>query len=238
MKTSKSRNQPSLGFLIAFSLVALCCAILIVIYPPTAETEVYLQKLLIGTIFAAICAGGGVASLFPEKCVSTSEAHAFEPDSDPVNQRHLTIRGHHPDCGGFSTHTVQLGGTVYCAACTGLFAGSLVALTGTVLYFFLGLSPEAVSLPLIVFGQASIVIGLLQYNLKGWLRVLANFLFVVGGSFILIGTDEYVHSLFVDLFVLGAILLWIFTRIAISQWDHSKICTSCGFSCATERKER
>ena len=159
MKTSKSRNQPSPGFLVAFSLVALFCTILIAIYPPVADTEVYLQKLLIGTIFASVCVGGGVASLFPEKCVSTSEAHAFEADHDLGNQRQLTIRGHHPDCGRFSTHTVQLRGTVYCAACTGLFAGTLVALTGTVLHFFLGLSPEAASLPLIVFGQASIVIG-------------------------------------------------------------------------------
>ena len=237
MKTSKNRNQPSLGFLVAFSLAALCCTVLITIYPPAAETEVYFQKLLIGTIFAAICVGGGVAALFPEKCVSTSEAHIFEADLDPRNERYLTIRGHHFDCGRFSTHTVRLGRTVYCAACTGLFAGTLVALTVTVLYFFLGLSPEAVGLPLIVFGEGSIVIGLLQYHLKGWSRVMANSLFVVGGSFILIGADDYVHSLFVDLFVLGAILLWIFTRIAVSQWDHSRICTSCDFSCATERKE-
>jgi hypothetical protein len=238
MNTTKSRNQPSLRFLVIFSVVALCCTILIIIYPPTAGTEVYLQKLLIGTIFATICVGGGVASLFPEKCVSTSEAHAFEPDSSPRNKRHLTIRGHHPDCGRFSTHTVQLGGTVHCAACTGLFAGTLIALTGTALYFFLGFNPEAVSLPLIVFGLASIVIGLLQYNLRSWLRVSANVLFVLGGSFVMIGADEYVHSLSVDLFVLGAILLWIFTRIAVSQWDHSRICRSCGFSCVTERKER
>ena len=231
MKTDRNRNQLSLELLVVFSSVALCSIVLIAVFPPTTEKRIYIEKLLIGTIFAAICVGGEIASLFPRKCVSTSKAHAYPANSGIRNEQDLAVRGHHFDCGRFSTHTIQSGGRVYCAACTGLFAGTLAALAVSVIYFFFGMSVSVFSIPMIVFGEFSIVTGLFEYRLKHWLRTFANFLFVVGGSLIIIGADAYIHSLFIDLFVIGSILLWIITRIAISRWEHTRICVSCGFSC-------
>jgi hypothetical protein len=238
--TAQTKRNHALGLLVAASLVASSATLLITIFPPTIKANVYLQSQLIGSVFAVICAGGGAAALFPARCTSASEAHTFQSisESGANGESQLTVRGHHPDCGRFSAHIVEFKGTVYCAACSGLLAGALIALTATIFYFFLGVGFNGASLIAVIFGQAGIMFGFIQFKFKGLLRLLANLFFVVGGSLTVIGTDAYLHSLFVDLFVVGAILLWIVTRITISQWNHSTICASCGFACKRERKER
>ena len=239
MKRQIKRNH-SLELLVTASLIASSATLLITIFPPTMKANVSLQTQLIGSVFAIICAGGAAAALFPSRCTSTSEAHTFQfiPESDANSESKLNVRGHHPNCGRFSAHILEFRGTVYCAACSGLLAGALIALTATMFYFFLGVSYNGAGLIAVMFGQAGIMVGLVQFRFKGLLRLLANLFFVVGGSLTMIGTDEYLHSFFVDLFVVGAILLWIVTRITISQWNHSTICASCGFACKRERKER
>jgi hypothetical protein len=117
-----------------------------------------------------------------------------------------------------------------------LAAGSLVALVVTAPYFFLGVGFSQFSVPAIVLGESGVLIGFIQTKFKGLFRLLANLLFVLGGSLIIVGMDEYAKSLFVDLFLVGAVFLWIFARITLSQEDHRRICVSCGFSCRTERK--
>jgi hypothetical protein len=104
------------------------------------------------------------------------------------------------------------------------------------LYFFFGLNSESVSFPAIVVGQLGLGSGLIQFEFGSWTRSAANLMFVLGGSFMLIGVDQLVGSVFVDIYVTGLIVLWILTRVMISQWDHHRICISCGFFCGTERK--
>jgi len=108
----------------------------------------------------------------------------------------------------------------------------------TALHFFFGLNSEFASFPAIVVGQLGLGSGLIQFKFAGWTRFAANLLFVLGGSFMLTGVDQLAGSVFVDIYVMGLIVLWILTRVMISQWDHHRICISCGFFCGTERKVR
>ena len=237
MKTQVSQSY-TLGFLIASSLAALVLVLLFIIIPPFIAMDLYLRKQLIGTTFSALCVGGFIAALLPGKCTSRSEPHFSRLFSD-LDGRSLhvpAVKGHHPDCGKFSDHTVKFNGTVYCAACLGLAAGSLVSLVVTVFYFFLSVSFSQFSVPVIILGEVGILIGFIQTKLKSMFRLLANLLFVVGGSLIIVGMDEHMKSLFVDIFLIGAVFLWIFARMALSQEDHRRICLSCGLSCRTERK--
>jgi hypothetical protein len=148
----------------------------------------------------------------------------------------VSSEGHHPDCGRFSNHTIQLRGNSYCAACTGLLIGGVMAMSVTILYFFLGLNVEAIGLPAVLTGQFGLILGLMQFKFKSWTRLVANVLFVLAGCLILVGIDNLVRNVFVDVYVIGLILAWILTRVMISQWDHCGICLACGFSCGTERK--
>ena len=111
-----------------------------------------------------------------------------------------------------------------------------MAMTATVLYFFLGLSAQSFGLPAVVIGQSAPVLGLAQFKLKGWTRLSANLLFVLAGCLMIIGVDQLARNVLVDLYLTGLTFLWILTRVMVSQWDHHRICLRCGFSCRTQDK--
>ncbi len=69
--------------------------------------------------------------------------------------------------------------------------------------------------------------GLFQFKFRSFVRFLLNIFFVFGTFFILIGVDKLVHNAIVDLFLVAVTLLWLLTRISLSQWDHERICCVC-----------
>jgi hypothetical protein len=228
----------TLGFMVACSLFGSLVILLMVAYPPTTIQDYFWRKPLVGSIFFLICAGGSLLAVTPRKCSMAHETQMVRTlmDSDVKTGFPVTSEGHHPNCGRFSAHTIRFRGTSYCAACTGLLIGGVVAMIATALYFFFGLNSESISFPAIAVGQLGLGSGLIQFEFGSWTRSAANLMFVLGGSFMLIGVDQLVGSVFVDIYVTGLIVLWILTRVMISQWDHHRICISCGFFCGTERK--
>jgi hypothetical protein len=111
-----------------------------------------------------------------------------------------------------------------------------MAMSVTALYFFVGLNAEALGFPAVLAGQFGPALGLMQFKFKSWIRLSANVLFVLGSCLILIGIDKLVHNVFVDVYLICLLLVWILTRVMISQWDHYRICHGCGFMCGTESK--
>lgn len=224
-----------LQFMIAISLLGLLTTLLITIYPPTARLDFFFRKPLIGSVFVLVCIGGGTAAIFPRTCSTSFTSHIPISHSDPnvKNKSAPVSKGHHPGCGKFSAHTIQFRGVSYCAACMGLTVGAALAVATTVPYFFLGLKIEQFSLSAALIGHLGPALGFAQFRFKGWARLAVNTLFVLGSAWVLTGIDQNAGSLFVDLYVIGLIMLWILTRILISQWDHSRICISCGVSCGS-----
>ena len=237
MKTRANLNL-TLGFMIASSIFGSLVILLMAIYPPTMIQDNFWRKPFVGSIFFLICAGGSLVAVSPRKCSVAHETQMVKAlmDSDVKTGFPVSSEGHHPDCGRFSAHTIRFKGTSYCAACTGLLMGGVVAMIVTALYFFFGLNAGSVSFPAVLVGQLGLASGLTQFKFRSWTRSAANLLFVLGSSFMLIGVDQLVGSVFVDIYVSGLIVLWILTRVMISQWDHRRICFGCGFSCGTERK--
>jgi hypothetical protein len=229
MRTQDDRSM-TLKFMVTMSLITWSTIALILIYPPASTPNFYLQKQLVGIAFTALCASGAIAAVSPNNCVLTSEAHpnqtTWKSNEGKSPQRHT--KGHHPDCREFSAHTLRFNDRTYCAACSGLFAGALVALLVAVPYFFLGSKFDDVSVLAVTSGQTGVMMGLIQFKLKHWFRSLANALFVVGGCLVLIGTDQYAHNFSIDIYLFAVLLLWISTRVVISEWDHSRICKRCG----------
>lgn len=111
-----------------------------------------------------------------------------------------------------------------------------MGLAAIITYFFIGFGFGQLIVLVVLLGQVAVAIGFVQYKFKGWIRLGANVLFVLGSTLTLIGLDELVGSLFFDLYLIGIIMFWILTRMLISQWDHSRICSACGFTCRNVRK--
>jgi len=239
----KTRANPSLTleFMIACSLFGTLVTLLMVVYPHTTVQDYFWRKPLVGSIFLLICALGCLTAVSPGKCSIAHETQMKRQlmNSDAKNGSPVSSSvGHHPDCGKFSAHVIRFRATSYCAACTGLLAGGIIAMIVTSLYFFVGFDVGPAGFPAALIGLLGLTSGLIQFKLRSWTRSAANVLFVLGSCLMLIGVDQLVGSVLIDTYIIGLIILWILTRTMISQWDHQRICLSCGFSCATETQAK
>jgi len=105
---------------------------------------------------------------------------------------------------------------------------------GTFVYFFVGWLIEGFAFLTVLIGVLGVILGFLQLEFRSLVRLALNVFFVLGALLILIGIDALIESLFVDVFLLGIIVFWIFTRIQLSQWDHYRICSKCDMPCETQ----
>jgi hypothetical protein len=186
-----------------------------------------------------ICASGIIAALYPKRCSSTFEHQkvtetAISDDKNPQLRR--VVKGHHLSCGGFTAHIIEMKGRILCAACTGLFLGATFAVIGTVAYFFAGWQIRQFSFLAVVTGQLGVLLGFIQFKFKGFMRLAFNVIFVLGAYLILVGMDALAENAFIDFYLILLVVLWIWTRILLSQWDHKKICGACKLEC--KLKER
>ena len=159
-----------------------------------------------------------------DKPTRTEQGHTSQ------NKREISYRGHHPTCGNFSSHVIQIGGKIYCAGCAGLIVGAIIALAGTASYFFLqDLSAQLVT-AFFWAGLAGVTVGLLQYELfvnKASLHFVLNIIFVVGALLLLIGVNEMSGSLSLSIYFLLVILFLINARSTLSRLEHEKKCSIC-----------
>jgi len=147
--------------------------------------------------------------------------------------------GHHPCCGAFRTHVLPIRSRTLCVGCLGLCVGGLAALTGAVVYFFGNWDVWGHGLLPFWLGALGVAVGLLQFWPLGLdrkaLRFLASASFALGAFLIVAKVDELAQSLALDLFMMLLVGLWILTRIALSSWDHQRICRSCTKPCRQTR---
>jgi hypothetical protein len=190
------------------------------------------RKPIIGLILTIICLFGMIAAISPGRC-----SRVFSPKRRGETEPHeaggrpncpaIRFKGHHPDCGGFKPHTINICDKTLCAACTGLLIGALLILPGVALYFFLGWDISTGIWGLMA-GQFGVCLGLFQFKFRGYARLLANTLLVASCFIILIGVEGIARSLVLDLYTIALILFLLYTRVIISSWDHRRICMGCG----------
>lgn len=231
----RMRFDSILLFNVSISIFGIVFVLLLAFNPPPIYGNLFWRKPLVGLIFSVTCIFGIFAALFPESC---SQVFHFRREKMKFHSRQTNATAHHPDCKEFSAHVIHISGHTFCAACTGLLLGALIAIIGTVFYFFDGWQAEGFSLPLVVVGVIGVALGFIQLKFKGFFRLILNTLFVLGASLILVGIDELTKSLFVELLLAVFIVFWILTRIQISQWDHWRICSNCKFPCEVWEKKR
>ena len=228
---------PILLFFVCVSVFGSITAALLALSPQPIQENVALRKPLVGSLFASVCVLGIIAIFLPGQCSEVSHARKKRKEKDfdmePSSSRSSPVgfEGHHADCGEFSSHTIRISGHVLCAACTGLLLGSLASIVGTALYFFGGLQWGHVSTLFVLLGQVGIFLGLAQFKFAGYVRLVLNAFYVLSAFLTLSGIDQHSGNLFIDLYMIGIIVFWILTRILISQWDHSRICSRCQLPC-------
>ena len=230
----KQYRSFDISFLVLISFLGLLLIAVLTAFPPNVTGNIPWRKPLIGSIFSTICILGILAVFSPTRCLKILKLRRRETTSNSSSGKYIShssspsMQGHHPSCGKFSAHIFRIRNKTFCAACVGLLLGGLLALTGALLYFFGNWCiAEQNSSIIILVGILGVGLGLFQFKFRSLLRLFLNIFFVLGTLLILIGIDDFVHSLMVDLFVVSLILFWLFTRISLSQWDHKRICSEC-----------
>lgn len=146
-----------------------------------------------------------------------------------------TRRGHHPDCEHFKPHTVEVGGDLLCAGCTGLALGSVVSIGLVGFFIFMQMdTPMTVSLLMVVAGTSLAVASMLHselFNPRGYARLAGNVVMPVGFFFVATGLLETTGEAAFGLAGVLISCLWLDTRIRLSRRRHIRICRDCGEAC-------
>jgi hypothetical protein len=228
-------------FLIFVSLFGLILAITFTSIPPQAQEDSALRKPLVGSALSAVCVLGIFAVLYPSSCTRLT---GLKDSNEPVHSFHKPgiklLRGHHAACKPYSTHVLKLGDRVFCATCSGLLVGTVIVLVGVGLFFFWNLRfGEEPFIPVLA-GVIGVSAGLLYAVVpskfqNGFTRFFAGVLLAAGSFLIIAGVEEVAESLSIDLFFIALSVLWLATKISLSQWEHHRICGRCSLeSCGAE----
>jgi hypothetical protein len=179
-------------------------------------------------LFILTCILGGLAARYPRQCAGIFQV---KKDTSPVENN----RGHHPDCEPFQDHVLTIRGESYCAGCTGLLVGAVVAILGALIYYFY---PFSFNGEIAVFtGAGAVFVSLFILfgnKAQAWGKFTANFTLVVGSLLILLGMYNLKSSLIIQLYFLGLILVWIVSRSEVSRNNHDRTCGECEYQADCE----
>lgn len=226
----------SVGY-IGVSLLGLGLLVVLTFTATLSRITFPLQTQATGLIFTGICLLGIMIGVFPSRCARLlhfrSQDEAVDK-TEPASVRRTTVmfRGHHPTCGVFSTHVLHVEGATYCAGCMGLVTGGVISLIGCFSYFFLGFGVGEAGGYAFGIGVGGVVCGLLQYHLfkgsNGTIHFLLNVVFVVGAFLLLLGVNAQKSNFALEAYLLALMVFWIFSRMTLSQREHTKVCAACG----------
>jgi hypothetical protein len=193
----------------------------------TIDAQISIRQPIAGSLFSLICVSGILAAFYPLKC-----RRMFRKAQNPLpftigQPISIKIRGHHPECDKYAANRIKIGNYMICAACSGLLVGAIIALIGTVAYFFMGLNIVMNSFWLLIIGEAFMLLGLTQIKFSGYTKSIVNMLFVVGSFLALFEVDFLRKSLVVDLYMLGLIAFMLWLRILLSEWHNKRTCKEC-----------
>jgi len=126
MGKDKSSNL-SVTLLLLLSIVGLALIPVLVLQPNVEDFQVFNQRI-VGILFMTVLLLGIAAAFYPTKCRGL-----LEKTQNPLPQQKkvanpLRIRGHHLDCQNYSGNRIEVGGREFCAACSGLLVGAIIAL--------------------------------------------------------------------------------------------------------------
>ena len=194
--------------------------------------ESQVQNYLHSIAFLVICIFGVVVSFIPSTIKSTHNS-----GRNLMYNENQKIKGHHPDCPQFTGHTINIFGKWYCAGCTGLGIGGLIAIVITGSYI---LGVRIVN-PLSLFwtGIVFVVLGLGQHYIdcgNPVFHLLLNVVFVLGATFLHISVDCLQGGFQINSYFIFLVLFWIITRIEVSKSLHRRICEECGIGCMVSFK--
>ena len=224
---------------INFTLLSVIGIILILVMAfvsPSNSSEIeFLDLFFVGGAFIIICSCGFILALKPNLLRKFKWQLRDEPTSRKGRNEGINFSGHHPDCDCFQLHTLRVRDGTYCAGCTGLAIGSVISiiLMGLFLIFQISLPERSLQL-FVTGGLVVIILNYIETIYKkriALLHVISNIAFVSGFLAIVLGTYMLSGRVIYGFFAIVLSSLFLFTRMRLSSWHHSRICDICNRGC-------
>lgn len=220
---------------LVFSVVAAVLILLLVGTAPSQSLSRSIQEEVgIASVFILCCSIGISFTLRPNWVRrSILGFQNEEKNTQPRGER--SFQGHHPDCPTFKNHTIRWKEKTWCAGCLGLFIGLCVSIALMTLYLGTGIQlTKMMSVFLLLLGLfilAVVYVEIFHQSRHATVHVFINSMlplifFIITISVVAI-TGKFIYGLFTILFC----FLWLDTRIRLSKWHHSILCTHCSESC-------
>jgi len=211
------------------SILGIIFLIFMIYYSKNIYTTTQSRNITL-LLFIFICLAGMIAALYPSRCKELSSFNKKQLSKDTIDYSAKPMfSGHHPECDVFNNHTFKLLGKKLCAGCSGLFSGAFFAVAGTLIYYFNGIGiygPLAFWTGTFMVLASLVQLSFLNLN-KNWLKFVFNFVLVFGSFLIIVGINEINGGVLIDAYFLLLVIIWIMTRIWISEDNHATICYEC-----------
>lgn len=221
------KNDQLINYLL-LSIFALILLLIIGFFSENNQPSLY-DRLIVGSIFILSLLFGISISIKP----GWYKQIKYIGNKNQENKRSSDFKGHHPDCEGFSYHTIKINKKNYCAGCLGLLIGSITNIILILSYLILDIIIIDIRF-LLMIGIILVLVLFIIFIInkrKPLIRVITNLIFVISFfliiSSILEITGSFVFGLLAGLFC----FLFIDTRIKISKWTHMYTCKKCERDC-------
>ena len=210
-------HRDQLVYVLLAELSLIIMSLVVLIAQSTHPTQIFLMR----AVFTLICTLGIIAGVSPAY-ISFSGAERRDGDG---------VSGHHPDCGRFNNHTVNLLGKQRCAGCTGLVIGAAASLVGLALEW----GPLGPGIETVFWGGVILVgLGLAQHFIdlgNEWVHLFLNIWFVLGAWLMFESIQSLGLGVGVQVYFLTMTVFWVWARIRASQWTHVLVCSGCTEKC-------
>ena len=202
--------------------------------PVPTRPMIVLEKLVVAGVFIIICVFGLSFSLRP------NWVRPFISKKDNTEKNHSealqrSFRGHHPDCKTFENHRMIYQNKTWCAGCLGLLIGCLLSIILMILYVVVPFQqPPTISRLLLFLGllvMALVYLEIILGSRHSIIHVLSNGLLILSFFFITTSIVELSGKVEYGVYTILLCILWLDSRIQLSRWHHSRLCSSCLQSC-------
>jgi len=193
------------------------------------------DKLFIGGLFIGSCLYGISIAQYPGWYKRLIHQKKHNLNNKQKNKTTRRRKGHHPDCEQFFYHTIKTQKKIFCAGCFGLSLGSILSISVMVLYVIIENNISSTLFYLFLY-LGIIIINFIFIETflsikNATVHVISNVFLVISFLLICISILEITgNPLYVAISILFSIL-WLDTRIHLSNWRHTLICNNCGENC-------
>ena len=222
-------------YYIILSIVAAIMLLILGFYGSAHNININIyDRLLIIDLFIIICFFGISLAFFPGWYKKFTKTKNHKINNQHIQKINRKRKGHHPDCDQFKHHILTVNDKIHCAGCLGLALGSLLSIILGVIYVIFINKFSIIFYFLIFIGLILISLAYLEIIFpirNAFVHVVANACLIIGFLLITINMLEITGNIIYAVISVIFSFLFLDTRIQLSSYHHTLICSKCNEKC-------